>query len=574
MQSLPPPALWLLKEPAPEQLLALQGSPLPPIVQRLLALRNVGATDKAEAFLNPRLSSLTDPFNIPGMDAAVTRILEAVTKNQNIVLYGDYDVDGVTSLTLLTLTLRAYGLDPCNFLPTRMDEGYGLSHEGLARCFEEHGPPDLLIALDCGTGSVAEVEWLCQQGVDCVIVDHHEPGVKHPPCISLVNPKITGENDYFCTVGLVFKLAHALLKRQRPQQFDLREHLDLVALGTVADLVPLHEENRILVHRGLERLSATPRPGLRALKFISGMDGHVQTQHISFRLGPRLNAVGRLETAQTALDLLLCDNPTDARLHAQHLDTSNRERQEIEASAQREAVAMIEANPQLLDGPALIIGSRNWHPGVVGIVASRLMRDHHRPTIVIAFDEDGMGKGSGRSVPGISLVDALHACRPLIEKGGGHAMAAGVSLREENLDAFRDAMGAAIRSQIVGDELVPKVHIDAEVQFSDLTPEFLSSYARLEPYGMGNPEPIFLARNVFPDLPGNVIKEKHWKLILSQGGEIRSAMWFNAEWSNPPAAPWDVIFKLQRQVWRGVESWQLMINDVRSSDDAPMPGRR
>lgn len=571
---LSPPALWLIDQPDPQRLAALQGSSLPSLIQRLLALRHIDSGSHAEAFLNPKLSNLGDPFEIPGIQAAVDRIFTAIERHENVVLYGDYDVDGVTSLTLLTITLRAFGLNPCCFLPTRMDEGYGLSHEGLTRCFEQHGKPHLLIALDCGTCSVNEVKWICDQGIDCVIVDHHEPGPVPPQCVALVNPKVTRENDYFCTVGLVFKLAHALLKKRRLPHFDLRDHLDLVALGTVADLVPLHHENRILVHRGLERLSTTPRHGLRALKSISGLNEQVQTQHISFRLGPRLNAVGRLETAQTALDLLLTDNPNIARQHAEHLDAINRDRQEIEATAQREAVAMIEADPSLLEHPCLVIGSRNWHQGVVGIVASRLMRDLHRPTIVIAFDEDGMGKGSGRSVPGISLVDALQPCRHLIEKGGGHAMAAGVSLREENLEAFRIAFSNAVQAQISGDELIPKVHLDAEVHFSDLTPEFLHHYARLEPYGMGNLEPTFLARNVNPVLPGNILKEKHWKLNLSHQGEMRPAIWFNAPWQNPPPPPWDIIFKLQRQVFRGVESWQLMINDVRSSDDAQARDRK
>lgn len=565
----PPPAIWLIKDPQPQHLDAFQGSPLPPLIQRLLALRHISNDHDADDFLNPKLSNLSDPCLIPGIPTAVERIFKAIEQNENVILYGDYDVDGVTSLSLLTLTLRAYGLNPCCFLPTRMEEGYGLSHDGLSRCFEQHGIPSLLIALDCGTGSISEVQSLCDQGIDCLIVDHHEPGPTHPPCLALVNPKINRQNDYFCTVGLVFKLAHALLKKQRPPNFDLRDHLDLVALGTVADLVPLHHENRILVHRGLERLTNTPRPGLRALKTISGMDQQVQTQHISFRLGPRLNAVGRLETAQTALDLLLCDSPTTAKQHAEHLDTSNRERQDIEARAQREALAMIQDNPALLNHPCLVIGSRNWHQGVVGIVASRLMRDLHRPTIVIAIDENGMGKGSGRSVPGISLVDALQPCRHLIEKGGGHAMAAGLSLREENLDAFRIAFSNAVQAQITGDELLPKIHLDAEISLSDLTPEFLYHYSRLEPYGMGNHEPIFLIRNVQPVFPGNVLKEKHWKINLSQDGETRQAIWFNAPWQNPPTAPWDIIFKLQRNVWRNSENWQLMINDVRSSDDAP-----
>jgi single-stranded-DNA-specific exonuclease len=562
---------WIIQEPDPEKLSKLcsgvWGACLPPLMQRLLAQRGFINVTEAQDYLEPRLAGLGDPFLLPDMTAAVERIFQAVDKKESVILYGDYDVDGVTSLTLMTLVLRAYGLKPECFLPLRMEEGYGLSRDGLARCFEEHGKPGLLLALDCGTGSVAEVAWMNEQGVDCVIVDHHEPGESRPDCVALVNPKLTGEQTYFCTVGLVFKLAHALLKTRRLEDFDLRDHLDLVAMGTVADMVPLRDENRKLVRKGLERLSDTPRPGLRALKTIAGLDGFIQSHHIGFRLGPRLNAAGRLDTAQTALDLLLCEDAQDGRDCAELLDAHNRERQEVEATAQREAEAMMQADPSLADAPMIILGSRAWHPGVVGIVASRIMRDYHRPAIMLAFDENGMGKGSGRSVPGISLVDALNACRPLIEKGGGHAMAAGVSLREENLDAFRKAMQDAVLSQIVtGDELTPTLSLDAEIRLSDLEPDFLSHYTRMEPFGMGNPEPVFICRGVEPLLPGQIIKERHWKLLLRQDGETRPAMWFAAPLQDPPKPPWDIALKVQRHIWRGQESWQLMISEARTSE--------
>lgn len=565
-----PRTRWILQEPDPAHLKLLADSPLgatlPPLVRRLLALRGLVDEAAAQAFLQPKLADIGDPFALPHMRDAVERIFRAVEKKESVTLYGDYDVDGVTSLTLMTLTLRAYGLEPECFLPHRVEEGYGLSHDGLARCFEEHGRPHLLIAMDCGTGSVAEVAWLKEQGVDCIIVDHHEPGEVKPDCVALVNPKLDGALTYFCTAGLAFKLAHALLKTRRVGTFDLREHLDLVAMGTVADLVPLKEENRTLVRKGLEKLGATRRTGLCALKAIAGLDGFVQAHHIGFRLGPRLNAAGRLDTAQTALDLLLCEDPEDARDCAALLDAHNRERQDVETTVQKEASAMIEADPSLAQGACIVLGSRNWHSGVVGIVASRIMRDFHRPTLLVAFDENGSGRGSGRSVPGVSLVDALNSCRGLLVRGGGHAMAVGVSIEEKNFHAFRAAMCTAVESQIASEELVPQLQLDAEVTLADLVPEFLRCYIEMEPFGMGNPEPVFLCRRVEPQLPGNVIKEKHWKLLLRQGGEVRPAMWFNAPHQNPPAPPWDVALKVQRHVWRGQESWQLMICEVREAE--------
>ena len=568
--SSPPEARWILREPDNKLLAALGNDPahklLPPLVLRLLAQRGFPDADTCAEFLHPRLASLHDPFALPGMKQAVERILQAVDKKESVILYGDYDVDGVTSLTLMTHTLRAYGLQPRSFLPLRMEEGYGLSLDGLSRCFEEHGKPALLIALDCGTGSVTEAAWLAEQGVDCVIVDHHEPNADRPKCAALLNPKLGVEQHYFCTVGLVFKLAHALLKMRRVDSFDLREHLDLVALGTVADLVPLHDENRILVQRGLEKLGRTKRPGLRALKQIVGLDGEIQTHHIGYRLGPRLNAAGRLDTAQTALDLLLCEDANDARDCAELLDAHNRERQSVEEHSLKDALSMIEADPALTQRACIVLGSRAWHPGVVGIVASRIMRDYHRPALIIAFGEGGIGKGSGRSVSGISLLDALDTCRHLIMRGGGHAMAAGVTLEEKNLVDFREAMCAAVESQAEGDELTARHEVDAELNLKELTDSFFDSYSLLEPFGMGNHEPVFLCRGVEPVLPGQILREKHWKLHLRQGRETRAAIWFNAPVNEPPAAPWDVTLRLQRQVYRGRESWQIMVSHVRSAE--------
>lgn len=565
-----PPARWILQEPDPLRLEALAksrlGTTLPPLVQRLLTMRGFSDEAEALAFLQPRLADLGDPFLLPEMREAVDRIFLAVDRKEKVVLYGDYDVDGVTSLTLTTLVLRAYGLAPACFLPHRVEEGYGLSADGLARCFEEHGRPHLVIAMDCGTGSVAEVAMLKEQGVDCIIVDHHEPGATRPDCVALVNPKLNGGQTYFCTAGLAFKLAHALLKARRLESFDLREQLDLVAMGTVADLVPLVHENRALVRKGLEKLGTTRRTGLCALKAIAGLDGSVQAQHIGFRLGPRLNAAGRLDTAQTALDLLLSEDPDDARDCAALLDAHNRERQEVETIVQREASAMIEADPALAQSACIVLGSRAWHSGVVGIVASRLMREFHRPTILVAFDENGSGRGSGRSVPGVSLVDALNSCRELLVRGGGHAMAVGISVEEANFAAFRAAMSAAVESQIASETLTPTLQLDAEVSLAELAPEFLRHYLDMEPFGMGNPEPVFLCRRVEPQLPGNVLKDKHWKILLRQGGEVRPAMWFNAPHQNPPAPPWDVAVKIQRHVWRGQESWQLMICEARAAE--------
>jgi len=561
------PPRWLVKPVAEgvDQLAAESG--LPPVLCALLAQRGHTSPAQIRDFLVPKLASLGDPNELPEMNAAVERILKAVDGKQRVALYGDYDVDGVTSMSLMHLTLKAYGVQPHLFLPSRMDEGYGLSLDGFARLFEEFGKPDLLLALDCGTTSINELKWLHEQGVDCVIIDHHELSPQgRPECIALVNPKLGDKYHYFCTAGLVFKVAHALLKARRVPDFDLKSTLDLVALGTVADLVPLVDENRLLVRRGLEALAQTERIGIRALKEIAGVDGFLQTHHISFRLGPRLNAAGRLDTAFTSLQLLLAEDPLIAAEYAALLESHNRDRQAVELNVYNEAEQQLLALGNLDDHHAIVLGSRGWHPGVVGIVASRISRIANRPTILFSFDENGMGKGSGRSIPGFSLVEAIDICRDHIVRGGGHAMAAGVSIKEENLDVFRTAFCEAARLALTDEALTSVLMMDAEVRFSDLSYDFLQNFRLMEPFGQQNSEPVFLCRGVMPRLPGRTMKDKHLRVMLTQDGSSMEARWFNAPLNNLPKAPWDIAMRVQRNSWRGEEQWQLTLDAVRSSE--------
>ncbi len=561
------PPRWLLK-PVPETAAELiSESGLHPILSLLLAQRGFTGTAQIRDFLVPKLASLGDPTVLPEMNRAVERILLAVDQNQRIALYGDYDVDGVTSMALMYLTLKAYGIRAHLFLPSRMDEGYGLSLDGFARLFEEFGKPDLLLALDCGTTSTKELKWLHEQGVDCVIVDHHELAPEgRPECIALVNPKLGDDYHYFCTAGLVFKVAHALMKTRRVEGFDLKETLDLVALGTVADLVPLIDENRLLVRRGLEALAQTQRIGLRALKLIAGVDGFVQTHHVGFRLGPRLNAAGRLDTALTSLQLLLEEDPLVAAEYAALLESHNRDRQGVELAVYNEAEQMLLAMGDMDQHSAVVLGSRNWHPGVVGIVASRLSRLVNRPTILFSFDENGMGKGSGRSIPGFSLVEAIEVCREHIVRGGGHAMAAGVSVTEAKLDIFRTTFCEAARIALSEESLTAVLELDVEVKLSELTLDFLQNFRLMEPFGQRNSEPVFLCRGVMPRLPGRLMKEKHLRVMLTQDGASMEARWFNAPLKDMPNTPWDVAMRVQRNYWRGEEQWQLTLDAVRTAE--------
>jgi single-stranded-DNA-specific exonuclease len=531
----------------------------------LLLRRGMSCAMDAEQFLEPRLKTLRDPFLLPNIAAAVERILAAVDRRERIVLYGDYDVDGVTSLALLTRLLRAMGAEPACFLPLRADEGYGLSPDGVARCVSEHAP-QLVIAVDCGTSSVAEIAALQAQGVDVVVLDHHECKEALPACVALVNPKLGDDFHYLCSVGIVFKVAHALLKRRPVDAFDLRDCLDLVALGSVADLVPLRGENRVFVRRGLAQLAESKWIGLRALVEVSGLSAPFGPGNIGFGLAPRLNAAGRLGTAQDALELLLTEDAGRARTLAANLDVQNRERRTVEEAVFQQAEAQLVEWFDAARDAAIVVGAVGWHPGVVGIVASRLQKRHHRPAFVVGFDETGMGKGSGRSIEGLSLVAALSRCTHLLEKHGGHEMAAGLTVREGRFAEFRQIFCACARELLTDEQLQPRLRLDAELSLGEIDYELLDQHESLQPFGMGNPQPLFAARGVTLAAEPRVMKEKHRSLILRQNGDEYRAVWFNSAAHELPRLPWDIAFQIERNEWQGTVSPQIHIRAVRHAD--------
>ncbi len=537
----------------------------PPSLAGILARRGMADPSQAADFLSPKLKRLSDPFLLPQMRAAVERTLAAIDAGERIVLYGDYDVDGVTSLALLVRMLRAYGATPEAFLPSRIDEGYGLSPEGVARCVETFAP-QLLIAVDCGTASAAEIATLTSQGVDVVVIDHHECPAALPCCTALVNPKrsdAAADFSYLCSAGLVFKFCHALLKTRPLPDFDLREHLDLVALGTVADIVPLTGENRVLVQKGLETMAHTRWVGIRALMEVASVGASLTPGDVGFKLGPRLNASGRLGTAQESLALLLTDDPARARALARDLDRHNRERQNVEKTTAAQAEAQIAFHPA---EAAIVVGAPGWHPGVLGIVAARICRQYHRPTLVIGFDESGLGKGSGRSITGFSLVEALGQCAPLLEKFGGHEMAAGMALRQEQFEAFREAFKACARALLTDEALLPRVALDGEVLLREISLDFLAVHERLQPFGMGNAQPLWLARGLRPLSEPVILKEKHLRLTLGQDGARHEAIFFNGVATPLPRPPWDIAFRIERNEWRGRVSVQIQVQRIRTAE--------
>jgi len=535
---------WLHASPAPEALQLARELDLHPQVASLLWQRGYRDREQVRAFLDPRLQSLGDPFQLTDLRRAAERILHGIVAKEKMVVFGDYDVDGITSSALMWRILRRLGANVETFLPLRMEEGYGLSQNGVERCVEEH-KPSVLIAVDCGTTAVKQVAWLRQRGIDVIIIDHHALPPELPAAHALVNPQRDSIQqkvalDYFASVGLVFKLCHGLLKLadEGSGKIDLREYLDLVAMGTVADIVPLLEENRVLVRRGLRQLEHTLWPGLRALVEVSQVSFPVTAQDVGFRLGPRLNASGRLGDAMLSLRLLQTDDRVEAVSIASELNRNNRERQAVEMETFLQAEAQLQETYDPARDWGIVLSGQNWHWGVIGIVASRLQKRYHRPTIVIGLNDEGMGKGSGRSIDGISLVKALQANAELLELFGGHDMAAGLNIRAERIDAFRENFIRHVRAQATDDVFQSTLALSGAISLPEVSDQLYRKFEELAPFGRMNAEPVFLFESITYTRPPQHFGKNHVKLFVrGERGEIE-AVGFGLgqhDWSKPPA---------------------------------------
>jgi single-stranded-DNA-specific exonuclease len=398
------------------------------------------------------------------------------------------------------------------------------------------------------------------------VLDHHESGESRPDCTALVNPKLGPDFHYLCSAGVVFKLAHALLKSSRVEGIDLREFLDLVALATVADIGPLTGENRIFVSHGLRQMERTRWAGLQALKEVSGIGAPVRVSDVGFRMGPRINAAGRLGPAAEALALLLTDDPREAQRLAAGLDSHNRERQGVEKQVVTEAEEWVDKHFKPDSDASIVAGSRDWHIGVLGVVASRIMRRHHRPTFVVGFDDSGSGKGSGRGIEGLSLVELLRECSDHLEKFGGHEMAAGISINEKSFPAFREAFESATREAASEEMLIPRLRLDGELPLRGLDHALLEAQDQLEPFGNSNPQPVLLSRAVAPVAAPRVMKEKHLRLEFAAGRDRVSAVFFNAPVEDLPRPPWDIAYTLEWNHWNGRSEPQLRLLEIRHAE--------
>lgn len=539
----------------------------------LLAARGQTTADAIDRWLQPRLSGLLDPLDLPDMTVAVDRLCQAVERKERVVVFGDYDVDGITSTALMVTVLQALGVTAIPFLPHRVDDGYGLGVEPLERALETH-QPQCVLTVDCGTQSVEAVERAQQAGVDVIVTDHHEPGERLAPARAVVNPKRPGgSNDarILAGVGVAFKLAHALLKVLRnaghgvAQQVDLRAHLDWVALGTIADMVPLQGENRVLARYGLRQLTVTQKPGLQALKAVAGLAAgdEVSAYHVGFLLGPRLNAAGRLGTAQAALDLLLTTDSERAAALADTLNAANQERQQTEARIVAEAQAWMDQNFEPSRDYGVVLASTDWHPGVIGIAASRICAQYARPTVVISVDADGCGRGSCRSVAAFDMVAGLQACADLLVRCGGHAMAAGLQIEEKQIAVFRDRFNAEVKARVTLDDLRPRQTVDAWVTLDEANWTLLETIERMDPFGVGNPKPVWAVRGVRLLGPPRRVGKNHLKMSVLDGNTRLDAIAFGLADRPVPDGSLDIAFQLNRNRYRDRETLQMVVQDFR-----------
>jgi single-stranded-DNA-specific exonuclease len=560
----------------PQPLLAAKiaaAKQIPPLLAQCLLNRGISESGAVENFLAPRLKQLADPFLLPNMAVAVDRLYAAREQSELVVIFGDYDVDGVSSTALLVEVLRALGWRVECYLPHRLEEGYGLSRDGVENCLNKFSAT-LLLAVDCGSTAVESIAWLRDRKVDAIVLDHHQVSSPPPAAVALVNPQLAGEQEVsfrdLCSAGLAFKLAHALVKRGREnglpgmEAFDLRPLLDLVALGTIADVVPLTGENRILVTAGLERLSATQRPGLVALKQIAQSPERLNTMDVGYQLAPRLNAAGRLENALESLQLVLARDAAEALPLARNLDYHNQERQKIERGITTSVIGAVKArfNPQT--DFVIVEGQLLWHIGVVGIVASRVMHQFYRPAFILG-GEGEQWRGSGRSIPGFDLAAALRECDDLLVRHGGHAMAAGVTISPDQVDAFRKRLNEIARRSLKPEDLQPLLPLDAEVGLKDVTLDLLEQLDRIKPTGQGNPPLQFWARHLANARPPQRMgsEKQHAKLWVTDGKITLQAVWWGVGSATMPDGIYDLAFVPQVNDFSGHNTVQLKVLDWR-----------
>jgi single-stranded-DNA-specific exonuclease len=542
---------------------------IPRALAAILAARGVDTPEKAKRFLNPSISFLYDPFLLPDMERGVDRILTAIRENEKLLVFGDYDVDGITSVFLLTSFLRELGGDVQYIIPHRLRDGYGLSAKAVL--LAKKMGVSLIITVDNGIAALEEVALANSLGIDVIVVDHHEPATDMPDACAVIDPKREGSNYPFVDlagVGVTYKLTQALLAvagREVPR--DLNEYLDVVALGTVADVVPLTEENRVFTKLGLEAVQTSKKPGIEALKELCGLAGRkIESQHVAFILAPRINAAGRMGDSESGIRLLFSQDAGEARAIAEGLEDDNARRRQIDEETLHLAIGKLEKAYGTEVPPSIVLWSRRWHPGVLGIVASRLAERYRRPTVLISVEGE-TARGSCRSVQGFDVYGALSRCKNILTGFGGHSHAAGITLNKGDLERFRDTFIALVDEGLRGIDVTPKLYLDYELHLSELSERLAGLIGQLAPFGIGNPEPVFVTTGVQVLDRSLVGGGSHLKLSVRQGSFFAECIGFNLASLEREIACSEGDVSLAHipwlSSWQGKSRLQLKLKDVK-----------
>ena len=561
---------WIVAEPPEEKKLKQLAESLkvPKIIARILLNRGIESYELAEKFFRPKWKDLYDPFLMRDMEKAVERIIYAIEQRERIFVYGDYDVDGVTAVSLLYLFLKKLGSEVFFYIPDRLQEGYGLSKPGIQ--YASSVGAGLLISVDCGITGVEEVAMAQELGIDVIISDHHEPGEKLPPAIAILDPKREGCPYPFkelAGVGVAYKLIQAVSRKLGLGEEVHREYIDLVALGSAADIVPLVDENRVLVKKGLEKINRFDRIGIKALVESAGLSGRqIGTGQIVFMLAPRINAVGRLGNAERAVRLLITDSEQQAKNIASILESENRNRKNIDEETFQQAMELMESSFDPQSDRAVVLAHEGWHPGVIGIVASRIAEWVYRPTIMIAV-EDGVGKGSARSIANFDIYSAIKKCEKYLTAFGGHKYAAGLTIEPDKIDAFREEFKKVATEMLKDEGLVQTFKVDADINLSEITDKIVRILNEFAPFGPQNMRPVFLSRNLQVVGTPRIVGKNHLKFKVRQGEAVYDAIGFDLGALLYRLAPGednlDMIYVAEENHWNGQGKIQLRVKDLR-----------
>ena len=536
------------------------------LLATILANRNILKEEDIRLFLNPTRNDFYNPFFITDMDIAVNRIIKAIENKENITIYGDYDVDGITSITVLKSFLNDIGVETNTYIPNRLIEGYGLNKEAINKISKKGC--NLMITVDCGISAIEEIEYANSLGIETIITDHHEAGNEIPKAIAVIDNKRKDSKYPFrelAGVGVVFKLIQAIGITLKLKEESYLKYLDIVCIGTISDIVPLVDENRVIAKLGLLLVAQTKNIGLRSIINSSGYN-KIDSNTISFGVAPRINACGRMGKAEEALELFLSKDKNEVNELTNKLNEHNRKRQETEKTIFENAVEKIKEE-HLDENKAIIVGGENWHHGVIGIVSSKITEMYFKPSILFSFEEDGIGKGSGRSIPGFDLHEALMKCSDTIEKFGGHSMAVGITVKKDNLEKFKKEF-EQIATQSKIDEIIPIINIDAKVDLSDIDKEMVESLKQLEPFGEANKMPVFAFKNLKIDSIRALSEGKHLKLTLKDNNYIINAIGFNIGYLANEyriGDKIDVAGVLEINTFNGVDNLQINIKDIMKS---------